>query len=152
MKDYQTQVRRIFSEAKGNSDSDVALLEAFAWCLAQLDRDEQARLRSERRLLWFYKWVINSLSEFSQVSRQQIERSFADMADRYKRAGYGLGAIHHCRAYTSIRLGDMQAHREARAFWRQAPRDGISDCTACLTDGAVGEELGACDLEGAGKY
>jgi hypothetical protein len=145
------EVRLQLINAANFSGKHELVLVAFTWCLAQLDRDEQLRIDWERNVLWYYKWVINSLSEYSQVSRQQLERSFADMEDRYKRAGFGMGAIYNCKAYTSIRLGDMDAHREARALWRKSPNDEISDCRACQTDVAVAYDLEVGELEKAVK-
>jgi hypothetical protein len=127
------------AERTGNYEQ---VLVAFSWCLAQIDRDEALRIAMQRRVLWYYKWATASLCKYSQVSREQIEHSFADMADRFQRAGFGDGAVHKCRAFASIRLGDLSALGEARLRWVASPRDGISDCAACQADGTV-----ECDLE-----
>ncbi|HUB27025.1 MAG TPA: hypothetical protein VL992_16490, partial [Tepidisphaeraceae bacterium] len=134
------------SNWSGNHELAIA---AFTWCVAQLDRDEQLRQRWERKLLWYFKWIVQSLSEYSQVSREQIEKSFDEMSDRFLRIGFGAGAIFKCKAYTSIRLGDMQAFYEARQRWLESPRDSISDCPACQTDSAVEFELHIGEIEKA---
>src|SRR5437867_1014482 len=53
------------------------MLVAFAWMLAQFDRDPE--LYDAHRLLWQYKWVVNALPDFPQITRVQIEEMFADM-------------------------------------------------------------------------
>lgn len=177
---------RLMREARGHSDSDVALLQeaariadchgdaglgikarikmiqaaqwsgnyeltlvTFAWCLAQIDRNEQLRIEWERKVLWYYKWAIETLCEYSQVSLQQIDQSFADMADRYQRAGYAMSAVHKCRAYVTIRTGDMNGHRIARNLWQDSPRDSLSDCPACEVDSAVAFDLEVANIEAA---
>ena len=120
-----------------------AVLVAFMWCLGQLDRDPTVRAAFERRVLWYYKWVITSLSDYAQVSRRQIEQGFADMADRFRKAGFSQRAVEGCRAYSAIRLGDADLHQAARAAWLDLPRDKLSDCQACETDSAVQYDLEA---------
>jgi hypothetical protein len=143
------QVRiRMISSANFSGNHELVLV-AFTWCLSQLDRDESLRARHQWNVLWYYKWVINSLSKYAQVSRQQLEQSFADMSNRYKQAGFGLSAIYDCRAYAMIRMGDLDAHREARALWMKTPRDGLSDCNACQTDTAASFDLEVGEFEKA---
>lgn len=125
------------------------VLVAFTWCLAQIDRSEELRARFGRSVLWRYKWVIGSLSEYAQISRVQIERGIADMTERFTRAGYNMGAVHKCLANASIRLGDMESHRAARERWSTSPRDTISDCIACESNAAVKFDLEAGDLDAA---
>jgi hypothetical protein len=139
---------RLINAANWSGNHELVLV-AFTWCLAQMDRDEELRRTSERSVLWYYKWVVDSLCDYSQVSKPQIEFSFADMTERYVRAGYGSGPLHKCRAYAAIRLGDMDAHRLARKLWMESPRDGISDCAACQTDSAVEFDLEAGDFTSA---
>lgn len=143
------KVRLKLMEAANGAGNQEVVLVAFTWSLAQIDRDEDVRAKFERRVLWYYKWAIQSLSEYAQVSRRQIESSFADMADRYTRAGHGMGAVHKCKACTSIRLGDVDAHRDARERWTRAPRDGISDCAACQTHAGVEFDIEFGDLDAA---
>lgn len=139
---------KLISAANFSGNHELVLV-AFTWCLAQIDRDEQLRLHWERDVFWYYKWVIDSLSEYTQVPRSQLERSFADMTQRFTRAGYGPDAIQQCRAHTSMRLGDVDQFNDAFNRWLTTPRDGISDCPACQTDALAEFELFRGNLEAA---
>src|SRR5687768_161210 len=45
-------------------------LVAFAWMLAQCDRDPDRF--PESNLMWRYKWILGSLDDFPQITLQQI--------------------------------------------------------------------------------
>src|ERR1043165_2002174 len=47
------------------------LLTAFAWCLAEHDRDPDRFDRKD--LLWKYMWVVGNIVEFPHITRAQIE-------------------------------------------------------------------------------
>lgn len=139
---------KLISAANWSGNREMVLV-AFTWCLTQIDRSDDLRAHFGRSVLWHYKWVVHSLSEYAQISRQQIEQSFADMTERFTKAGYNLGAVHKCAAHVSIRLGDMDAHKTAREQWAQSPRDRISDCIACQSEAAVQFDLELGDLDAA---
>src|SRR5262245_34062754 len=50
-------------------------LVAFAWCLAQADKTPARFARHEFQLLWEYKWMLNDLSDFPEVTVTQIENA-----------------------------------------------------------------------------
>ena len=60
-------------------------LVAFSWSLAQYDR--RAGEVSEATVLWQYKWILDSITNFPQIGKAQILEMLDDMAARYRRAG-----------------------------------------------------------------
>ena len=66
-------------------------LVAFSWCLAQSDRDPQTF--PDQRILWKYKWIMDSIAGFPQVSREQITKMMEDMRGRYLRSGRSMKPI-----------------------------------------------------------
>ncbi len=113
---------------------DLALV-TFSWCLSQCDRDPEAF--PESQLLWKYKWVIDELPLFAQVSREQIEKMLSDMAERYQRAGSTLHAVGTMRRAVAILLGDKAMAEEGHKQMEQTRRDWLSNCAACVADGTV---------------
>jgi hypothetical protein len=111
------------------------LLVAFTWCLAQCDA--QPDNFDEGALLWKYKWVMDELPVFPQVSRRQIDEAFADMQRRYERAGSTLHAVHQMRRDTAVLMGDREAADRAHAQLARVRRDSLSNCQACVADAAV---------------
>lgn len=104
-------------------------LVAFSWRLAQADRDPERF--PDRRLLWQYKWIAARLKNFPQISREQIDDAFNDMAQRCQRAGYGLRCIHDLRGDTAMFLCEPEEAQRHYRTWEKTPRDANSDCLAC---------------------
>ena len=68
---------------------------AFAWCVAQYDRDPDRF--PHFNLLWRYRWAVSELSNYPQIAKAYIEGMLADMARRYEAAGASLRAVHMLR-------------------------------------------------------
>lgn len=122
-------------------------LVAFAWQLAAWDKYGPSSGREELEadeydLLWHYKWVINSLWEFPNISRTQIEAAFADFESRLERGGYSLRTALYFRWKYAFFTGQLEQTEAWRTQWLRARKDDMSDCSACeaqfLTDYWVG--------------
>lgn len=105
-------------------------LVAFTWCLAQCDRDPD-RFPEDLDLLWIYKWFCQELPKFPEITREQIEQTFADMTARYQRAGLSLRAIYQLQMMAATLVGDRAAAAAWEREWQQAAADGSNDCPAC---------------------
>ena len=108
------------------------MLVAFAWMLAQFDRDPDAY--DAQRLLWQYKWVVNALPDFPQITRAQIEEMFADMERRYRAAGASMETIFFKIRAVAYKMGDLAAAADAHLALAGVSRDDLSDCLACEVD------------------
>jgi hypothetical protein len=102
------------------------LMVHYAWCLAYLDRNPDDD-EDQHDILWAYRWVASSMSAFPQFPRQQIEAAAADMADRYRRAGFSLRPVSVMRRYVAEELGDRAAARKAHDQVGRQPRDWMCD-------------------------
>ena len=85
---------------------DVSLV-AYAWCLSQFDRDPEKY--NQAFLYALYRFVISQATEFSTVSRSQIEGLLADLHERYAAAGYSLYSVHKTRRNVMCSLRDIPA-------------------------------------------
>src|SRR5262245_44004775 len=81
--DLAYKARKLLIEAGLMADRIDVMLPAFAWCLAQMDRDPDRFLWEG--VLWEYRWVISELPTLPTVSRAQIDDMIADMTGRYRR-------------------------------------------------------------------
>ncbi|MDQ1610896.1 MAG: hypothetical protein QOG00_827 [Pyrinomonadaceae bacterium] len=103
-------------------------LVAYSWSLAQYDaRPEEV---NEWDVLWKYKWILDTIANFPQISKAQILEMLDDMAARYKRAGYSLRSNYLMRN----RLYQFWDEAEAARYFHkghETPRDILSDCAAC---------------------
>jgi hypothetical protein len=112
------------------------LLTAFAWCLAEHDRDPDRF--DQKDLLWKYKWVMGHVVQFPHISRAQIESMLADMSIRFEQAGSTLHAVHDARNKILADMGDLAGASLAAAELAATRRDWLSDCRACIRDVSAG--------------
>lgn len=116
----------------GQPDKELV---AFSWCLSQCDREPDKFPESE--LLWKYKWVLDSIALFPQISRKQIEDMLDDMAKRFQRAGSTLHAVATLRRDLAMYMGDLEKAEKAHLEMERTRRDWLSNCPACVADGTV---------------
>jgi hypothetical protein len=118
-------VRKRLMDAALSGGQPDRMAVAFAWCVAQSDRDPKAVPPEE--ILWQYRWVISNLPQFPEVPRKQIEDAVADMTARYRAAGSTLRPVHLLRLNTAIKLRDSEMATAAHRDWQAAGRDWLSD-------------------------
>jgi hypothetical protein len=133
--ELQYRARESFIEAAYFAGIPEKALVAYAWCLAQFDR-EPGRFW-EWRLLWRYKWMVNVICDFPQISREQIYEMLDDMERRFRRAGHGLRAVYKYRYRTEKFFGNREEALRLYHLSEQAGRDDLSDCAACEMDERV---------------
>ncbi len=126
------EVRMDYIEAATFSGFPEKSLVAFSWCLSQYDEDEESV--DEFDLLWKYKWVLNSLPDFPQISKRQILEMQDDMAIRYEKAGYNQRPVHYMRWQNYMAMGDFEQAFDNIEKWKLEPRDWMADCEACEAD------------------
>jgi hypothetical protein len=119
------QVRKTLLGVCLSADQSELMLVAFAWCLAQCDRDPE-RFPIER-ILWEFRWVVSSLCTFPEVSRAKIDEMKAEMARRYQQAGAGPRSFCLMCRKMGVEMGDVEAAAAANAALRGAPVDWLSD-------------------------
>lgn len=105
----------------GRTDS---LLVHFAWNLAVLDRNPKMSVTS---MLWRYRWVIDCLPGFPDVSLTRIHDAVADMTRRYTSNGHSPRPIHVLARRIARPLGDKALGAAEDAKIRNAPNDAMSD-------------------------
>jgi len=113
---------------------DIALV-AFSWCVAQADRDPKTY--DETELLWQYKWVAGGISNFPNITREQIDALFADMSMRYERHGSTMHAVYQIRREVAVDMFDRTIAETAYTRCEQLKRDDLSNCKACVLDSLI---------------
>lgn len=118
------QLRKQLMDAAFHNHPDLMLV-AFAWCLAQYDRDPRRFAQDD--LLWEYRWIIIQVADFPEIDRPRLEQLSADMERRYVEAGASLHAVYQYRRMLMETMGDRPAARAAHAAMRECRRDARSD-------------------------
>jgi hypothetical protein len=115
----------------GHSEKAMA---AFAWCVSQFEA-EPSRFRAQQHgLLWSFKWILGNSVEYPQVSGEQVEGLFQQMASLYRRCGYNMRPVHYLRFTLAMSAGMSATAAELLARYQAEPRDGMADCEACEAD------------------
>jgi len=121
----------IIESATFSGAKDEALV-AFSWCVAQ--HDAHPGDFDDANLIWRYKWILENLPGFPQVSRRQIADMQDDMQKRTQALGCSLRPVHYMRWSNLMRMGDFEQAGVFIEKWRDAPRDFLADCAACERD------------------
>ncbi|MFY1689481.1 hypothetical protein [Plantactinospora sp. WMMB782] len=111
---------------------------AFSWCLATFDKQpEVAHSHDAHSLLWNFKWVVWSLPQFPEIPLERTAAVLDDMERRYLLGGHSLHAVYQHRWLVAHHVGDFGTAQEWYDRLLTAPRDGLSDCHACVPSGQV---------------
>ncbi|MEO3946689.1 hypothetical protein [Gorillibacterium sp. CAU 1737] len=102
---------------------------AFSWQLGQYDKNPDRF--DDYSLLWSYKWVLDRITAFADISRAQIENLLEDMKTRYAAAGYSSRSYHYYRAHIFAEFGELEASQAEWDIVQTMDRDEMSDCPAC---------------------
>lgn len=133
--EFGYHARLALMDAASSVGQAEKLLDAFSWCLERFDADPAQY--EEQQLLWYYKWIVEELPEFTDVPRERIEELFVDMERRYRNAGLGLRPLYECRTHAAVVMGDKVKAAEYEGRWLSMPRNVGADCLACECDKRV---------------
>jgi hypothetical protein len=131
----QYEAREDYLEAAYFGGVPEKALVAYVWCLAQYDRAPE--MFWEWKILWRYKWMVNVICDFPQISREQIYQMLDDMERRFRESGRGLRAVYKYRYRTEKFFGNREEAIRLYHVAERSGRDDLSDCNACEIDEKV---------------
>lgn len=131
----QYDAREAYIEAAYFGGVPEKALVAYVWCLAQYDRDPGQFW--EWRILWRYKWMVNVICDFPQISKEQIYEMLDDMERRFRESGRGLRAVYKYRYRTEKFFGNREEALRLYELSERSMRDDLTDCAACEMDDKV---------------
>ena len=102
----------------------------FPEMLAIFDEHPELQDDYEDDIMVVFKWVIENMAEFHQVSREEIERYYAEFRRRCEHLGYSLRIYYHKLCHFLMRADPDEMPKVYEQFHR-ARRDRLSDCEAC---------------------
>ncbi len=110
-------------------------LNAFIWMVSMTDKHPE--LFDENDLLWEYKWIIDRLGAFPEISRKQTEGLLLDFKIRYERCGYSMRTYYDLQKTIALDFGDLLMAEDAYTNFVKTKRDGMSNCKACEQDDEI---------------
>jgi len=141
------QIRMDYIHAAVFSGYKEKMLVAFSWCLAKFD--ENPEQFDDYSLLWSFKWVLENISEFPEITREQIANLHAEMKDWFLRYGYSMRPVQYLHLTNVMRMGQPGIAYESLDSWQTLPRDEMADCEACEQDKIVEILIGVNENEKA---
>ncbi|GLZ04008.1 hypothetical protein Acsp03_14740 [Actinomadura sp. NBRC 104412] len=125
-------VRMALGTAYGYGGEPVKRFGTFSRCLAEYDADPAFYgARAAHLLLWEFKGIVSSLTDFPEVPLDRTRAVLDDMERRYKMGGHSLQAVYGRRTLVAKHLGNADAADRWFALWHTTPRDALSDCEGC---------------------
>ncbi|HEX6682819.1 MAG TPA: hypothetical protein VF062_08490 [Candidatus Limnocylindrales bacterium] len=103
----------------------------FSWCLSRYDGQPERFGHHEHLLLWYFKYMIHSLTRFPEVPLARTYAVLDDMERRFQQGGHSLQTVHKHRWLVAMHVGDLTAAAEHYERWQSSPRDSNSDCQGC---------------------
>jgi hypothetical protein len=92
---------------------------------------------AREQMLWYHKWVAESLVESTEVSREMIEAMFSRVEAVYVSEKMGLRPIHMLRCRTAWMMGRDDEAAVHYDRWQATAEGKSDDCPACEVNGKV---------------
>jgi tetratricopeptide (TPR) repeat protein len=106
-------------------------LVAFAWLVAEFDRNPTAYADRYPDLLWDFKFAVGALTRSPEVPLDRTYAVLDDMQRRWIETGHSLHAVYSHRHRVARHIGDFDTAAKYYELWCAAPRDDLSDCAGC---------------------
>jgi len=117
-----------------NKESQKAIV-SFSWCLSLCDsRPDEF---SDIELLSKYKWIINHLSGFPDVSAAQLDKLIEDAIDRHEKHNTSPRSVYTIAAYVYKARGEKKQALSMFQKMLSTPTGAHSNCEACDLDDQV---------------
>lgn len=94
----------------------------------------------QHSLMWAFKWILEDVVDFYQVSREKIEEYFEEFRKRCEEYGISL-RTYYMKKMNFYSYFDIDKMRECHKNFRRLERDRLSDCAACEMNNDIRMEI-----------
>ena len=77
-----------------------------------------------------YKWILENMTDYYQISREEIEKYYEDYKERCQKYGFSLRVYYMKKSLFYLPF-DVNASKTAYQAFHDCKRDANSDCEAC---------------------
>ncbi len=131
------------------SDAIDALI-IFPQMVELFDNNPEIQDEHMHDLMWSYKYILENLSDFHNITLDQGEKLFNDFKNRCQTYGYSQRALKYLREKMSVNTGNFLSADKYGSFIDE-PVDDLKDCEACECSFNVISSLAVGDKQKALK-
>ncbi|MDI6402763.1 hypothetical protein QLX67_12215 [Balneolaceae bacterium ANBcel3] len=131
--DLGQYIRKNIVEVGLKSGDPLDAIAAFSWLLSMKDQYPED-FDDDNYILWQYKWILEHIDNFPEISLSKIEDMFEDMNVRYLREELSLRPYYNLQCRMHMRMGNKDLATSCYHKWMDTPKDEGSDCYACDVD------------------
>lgn len=102
--------------------------------------DAHSDVCDQHSLMWAFKWILEDVVDFYQVSREKIEEYFEEFRRRCEEYGISL-RTYYMKKMNFYSYMDIEKTRQCQKHFRSLERDSLSDCAACELNNDIRMEL-----------
>ena len=124
---FETRLKHVSSTVFAGQPAEAIV--AYSWLL---NHREAYGDRQEYSLLWAYKWIIDSVIDAADFSKEQVDYFIADARKRFEAyLGPQTRPIDSLEVIYRIQRGDLEGARKLLESLKGTKRGELSDCLAC---------------------
>lgn len=138
--EWQLKGRMLVVKAATFAFMPDIMLRDFAYLLGYLDRQPEVLEEhvGSRMILWAYKWAVDKLPLFPNISIAKIEETLADMENRFLAHGPYQKTVAQYHFLTYSKLGNVElADKALDRYYKIEVESPLDDCVACFRSGYV---------------
>lgn len=114
------------ASSAGNTGYEEKTMAALAWCVATFEKDEQRFQEYQKRLVSHLKTFLCSVSQYSRITREQIEDLLQQFESLLRRFGYSMRTALYVRMHYARKTGNRLSAIELHDKYVLYPRDNMS--------------------------
>lgn len=102
--------------------------------------DAHSDVCDQHSLMWAFKWILEDVVDFYQVSCEKIEEYFEEFRRRCEEYGISL-RTYYMKKMNFYSFMDIEKTKQCQKHFRKLERDELSDCAACELNNDICMEL-----------
>lgn len=102
--------------------------------------DAHSDVCDRHSLMWAFKWILEDVVDFYQVSSEKIEEYFEEFRKRCEEYGISL-RTYYMKKMNFYSYMDIEKTKQCQKHFRRLERDELSDCAACELNNDICMEL-----------
>lgn len=102
--------------------------------------DAHSDVCEQHSLMWAFKWILEDVVDFYQVSSEKIAEYFEEFRRRCEEYDISL-RTYYMKKMNFYSYFDIEKTKECQKHFRSLERDGLSDCAACELNNDIRMEL-----------